>query len=527
MPEISASERSDSVLHLTAERLLIILLMVGLYSLLMLRYPIIYGGDTIIRLVNYPRILIGHQLPLLQVLIHYTMRWYYGPAGIFMLMALISAAACAGIHALTLAVTNLRRAAWFAAILYATHPFILYYSRVPYQESLLLAGMAWGFYYLFLPARRTNLLLSSLCFGVASFSRYEGWIAALAAAGFLFWRYLKEEGKFTASSLLQPVLLFGWAPAAWIAWNKGISPEGTYVLDASFQWERLYRSYFIAKSSLWWTESAVTLLALIGFVYSLLDKRTRRTGMPGALLGLIALVLGALVFSGHGLQPDATRIVTEREAFIPISIMTLFAGSGASLLLGRFVKRLPHASILSFGIPSLAVALAAGYSLDRGIRRISASNEDAALKTDYQVARFLAGRGAVGLILAAPLPAQEINRFLNIVERGSGPAGREQALRALSQVETTPLDYQRVLLFSWLGKDRVLPGDRLTGFDRPGIESFLRRHRIDYLVVFSDFIPAAEHEKIVMSSLAERRAPEIEISNGSKTARLYLVRSSS
>src|SRR5436309_1362925 len=36
---------------------------------LALSYPVIYGGDTIIRIVNLPRIRISYQLPLLQILL--------------------------------------------------------------------------------------------------------------------------------------------------------------------------------------------------------------------------------------------------------------------------------------------------------------------------------------------------------------------------------------------------------------------------------------------------------------------------
>ncbi len=48
--------------------------MLGLHVALGLRYPIVYGGDTIIRLVNFRGILISYQLPLLQLLLHYAMR---------------------------------------------------------------------------------------------------------------------------------------------------------------------------------------------------------------------------------------------------------------------------------------------------------------------------------------------------------------------------------------------------------------------------------------------------------------------
>jgi len=58
--------------------------MLGLHVALGLRYPIVYGGDTIIRLVNFRGILISYQLPLLQLLLHYAMRYPHSPPRVCM-----------------------------------------------------------------------------------------------------------------------------------------------------------------------------------------------------------------------------------------------------------------------------------------------------------------------------------------------------------------------------------------------------------------------------------------------------------
>ncbi len=519
----SSAEDTDSLLSEAADRRLIVLMMLCLHGLLMRSYPIIYGGDPILRLVNSSRILYGHQLPLLQALIYCTLRWFYNPASVFLLMALISAASCAGLFALTHEITRDRRAAWLAALFYATHPFILYYSRVPYQESLLMTGTVWGFYFLFRPASRTNRLLSSLFFGAACFSRYEGWIAALVAAIFLVRQDHQREGKTTFPSVAKSLATFGWAPAAWLIWNRGLSPAGTYVLDITFHFSRLYRCYFVAKSSIWWTASAVVLVAVIGLIYSRIDGRLRKDERLLALLGFPVLLLAALVFSGHGIEPDTERLVTEREAFAPICILVIYAGIGGSWLIGEIQKNCAGSRVLQLGFPLLAVLVTAGYSLDKAVHRIASSNAEPELRTDYQVARFLSDTQANGLILAAPLPVGALNDYLRTAEMRGGPEGKKQAERGLAQVETTPLDYQRVLAFSWLGKDRLFSGDEVRGFDRSGIESFFRGHRIGYLVVFSDFTPVAEHEKVITGMFSEHRTPEIEISNAHKDARIYAI----
>jgi hypothetical protein len=523
-PAAEPGTRGSASRALVLDRLLIALLTLGLHALLMQRYPIIYGGDPVARLVNFPRILVGHQLPLLQILIHYVMVWFYGPAGIFWLMALISAAAAAGIHALTWEITRDRRAAWAAAILYVAHPFILYYSRVPYQEPLLVATIVWGFYYLFRPASAANSVLASLFFGLACLSRYEGWIAALVAALFQIRRNGLLGGRTTFRSVARSLAIFCWAPAAWILWNRDLSPAGSYVLDLGLEWGRLYRPYFVMKSALWWTDSAVVVIALAGFVFSSLGIGIRQRRKTHALLGVLGLLLAALVFSGHGIEPDPTKLVTEREAFIPVSLLVIYAGIGIGWLSWECERRLSGHALLRSAIPALVMLVAAGYSLHRGVQRVAESNTDPELKTDYEVARFLAAKQANGLVLAAPLPGEPVESYLRSVQRWSGVAGMEKARHFLDEVETTPLDYQRVLMFSWMGKERVFSGERLPLSQRPSVEGFMREKQIRYLVVFSDFTPVADHEKSVMEHYVDRQLPELEIRNGKKSAKIYAVR---
>jgi hypothetical protein len=90
----------------------------------------------------------------------------------------------------------------------------------------------------------------------------------------------------------------------------------------------------------------------------------------------------------------------------------------------------------------------------------------------------------------------------------------------LQEAETTPFDYQRVLAFSWMGKEKILSADRLKDLEASFCEKFVRDRQIEYLVIFDDFVPAQNHERL-LSSYGERRHPEIEIRNGNKGARIY------
>jgi Dolichyl-phosphate-mannose-protein mannosyltransferase len=493
----------------------------ALHITILLRYPIIYGGDTIIRLVNFPKILVGYQLPLFQVLLHYTLLAFHHPLAVWMLMALVTAAGASGLYALTQQLGGDRRAALLAAVFYATHPFIVLYSRVPYQEPLLWAALAWGFYYLFRPPSTRNLVLSSVWIGVACLTRYEGWIGAAAAVSYHIWRTQESRGKLRLRHVVQSAVLFAWAPILWLAWNRGVSPAGTYVVDWGSELARLYRPYFVMKSALWWTDSAVILMSLLGLALTWANVRAlKENGSHATLAGFSILFLGALIFSAHGIKPDPVRLVTEREAYVPIALLILYSGLGGSRLAGELTRLLDHAPRLRHGLLVLALVLIAVFGLNRGIHRVAAANEDPEVKTSFEVAQFLSTKQAPALILARPLPEDQLRFHLDRAEKSGGAKGRETAIRMLHETETTPFDYQRVLAFSWMGRERILSGDRFRNLEASSWEKFVRERQIEYLVIFDDFVPAQNHERL-LSSYAERRDPEIEIRNGNKGARIY------
>src|SRR4030095_11422062 len=114
------------------------------------------------------------------------------------------------------------------------------------------------------------------------------------------------------------------------------SPGGTYVLDWGSEWARLYRPYFVVKSALWWTDSAVILMSLLGLALTWADARTPKQNQSHATLAFFTILfLGALIFSAHGIKPDPLRFVTEREAYVPIALLILYAGVGGSGLAGE------------------------------------------------------------------------------------------------------------------------------------------------------------------------------------------------
>ena len=131
-------------------------------------------------------------------------------------------------------------------------PFMLAHSVVPYQEILMLATLAFAFHFAF----AARWPLASVCLGLACLTRYEAWIACpvLAVA------YLRWAGV-TPRTLLRAAGLFAWAPLLWIALNRGITPPGADVLEASVHPERLLRWAHLAATTLRNTPLPVLLLA--------------------------------------------------------------------------------------------------------------------------------------------------------------------------------------------------------------------------------------------------------------------------
>ncbi len=117
---------------------------------------------------------------------------------------------------------------------------------------------------------------------------------------------------------------------------------------------------------------------------------------------------------------------------------------------------MPAPRCLRNGLLLLALLLIAALGLNRGIHRVAAANEDPEVKTSFEVAQFLARKQTPALILARPLPEDQLRFHLDRAEKSGGARGREMAIRMLRETETTPFDYQRVLAFSWMGREKIL-----------------------------------------------------------------------
>ncbi len=395
-------------------------LVVRLY--LIYRYPIIFGNDTIARLAKANHIVLSHNLLLV--------RWF---------MAVVGSVAGAGFY-LLLSDLVVPSVALDGSLFFATSPFILANSVVPYQEILMLAGLVFAFHFAF--TERWDL--ASLSLGVACLTRYEAWLACPILAGAYAWK----RGAGPRSALVG-LALFGWAPLGWIAYNRGITPTGSYAIEWSSNPERLLRWAHLGAVTLRYAGLPTLALAVGGMVVFWKRRLFTRPAYR-MLTAYLVLFLVAILFSAMGYGQNPERTVTEREAHIPLVAVTLLAALGLSPL-----PRLRHGVAALGAIVGLVMA-------DRYVRH---QTSEPHLALSYRVARYL---------------DREV------------PAG-VQVLQDLDMAK--PADYERILVHSRLGEDRLQSYATLalgryadSATTSTSDSTVLFRHPL-WIVLWSNFVP--------------------------------------
>src|SRR5882762_4275225 len=110
--------------------------------------PIIFGGDTIMRLLHRNDLVMGHQLPMLQLLISGVTKISPNPLLVRYMVGVIGALASLGFYWMVRDMFGDRWAV-AGAVFFMTNPFLLALSTVPYQEILMLAGLVFAFHFFY------------------------------------------------------------------------------------------------------------------------------------------------------------------------------------------------------------------------------------------------------------------------------------------------------------------------------------------------------------------------------------------
>jgi hypothetical protein len=457
-------------------------------------HPIIFGGDSIVRLVNRDKILLSHQLPALQAAIHYLGFLSQDLLLVRYFMAVAGAVAGWGFYLMAGALLG-RTAAFSAALFFATHPFLLAYSIVPYQEILMLAGLFFSFYFFF----SEKWLFASLALGLACLTRYEAWTAApvLAIA------FALQGPSFTRRSA-QAVLLFGWAPLVWLVHNAGLAPEGSYVLDLALPLDRFFRYLYLSWITVKFTPVPVLLLAAFG-VWRFFSQGLFRSRRYLMLIAFVAIFLIAILFSGHGDQNPPDRYVSAREAHILDAVVLVLAGLGLTRL-------------SRFRTPVIAACLLWGiFAADRFV---AAETSEPKTRLSYDLARYLDDHmrsGEHAVVLVKPVSAAMLEDYLGAATRRAGSPGRRKALEILAGINISPPDFQRTLVHSRLAREQLgtLASPLLTTNDQalfrdlggspPPADAGLP----DWIAVWSDFQPSSPAEVQLQQQVASKQPVEV------------------
>ncbi|HVN77717.1 MAG TPA: hypothetical protein VMW38_01855 [Terriglobia bacterium] len=396
-------------------------------------FPIVFGGDSVLRLANRDHILLSYQLPLLQVLIYGVSLISQSLLVIRCLMAIIGATAGIGFYWLIRSFVS-ERTAFIAALLFTANPFLVEISIVPYQELLMLAGLLFAFQYFL----REQQVATSISLAVACLARFEAWIAVPLFA---------VARARNVAALARACLLFGWAPLAWVLFHVGLSGPGTFVIEWPTSLGRLMRWVYLGWITVKNTPAPALALALAGF-WHVCRKHLLRDARVRLLAGFLGLFLMAILFSSHGVSPNPERFVASREATILIAATLGLAALGLEELVGS-----PHP-----WLASMLVVLGLTWSVVDVHRFLRRDTGDPHLQLSYQLAQYLdrsAGKEEKILILVKPLPEDMIQEYLDRVRLRQGEAGVARAKQIMAGMDISPPDCQRTIIHSRIGKPRM------------------------------------------------------------------------
>jgi hypothetical protein len=433
-------------------------------------YPALYGGDTVLHLRNYDRLLLSYQLPGLQFLIYLTYKVTAAPLAPRLLMAMLGALAGVGFYLLLTKLME-RKSAFGAALFFVVSPFLNELSIVPYQEILMLGALCFATYFYL----QGQLIRASLLLAVACLTRYEAWIAC----PFFAYDYFRRH-CYSARNALKTTCLFGSAPVLWMAFHAGLSTPGTFVLELPHSVWRFQRWLYIGWITVRNTPVICLLFAVAGILHLWKSQVLAKSGGKIFACFLAAFAI-AILLSAHGephrTSSDPERFVTSREATLPVALVFLLAGFGLQTTLQQIFWRRIVWICAGVGVGT-GVIQSASYVVQQTTRP--------EVQLSFQLARYLnrnIGMNQTVLLVTKPLLNEYLTFYLNKVKARGGTEGLARAQGNLKNLDLTPADFQRTAVQCRLSRTQ------LTASGDP--------HRADWMVLWSDSCPSAEVEQEV------------------------------
>ena len=494
-------------------------------------HPSMYGGDSVLRMVHTDKIVIAYNLPLLQFLIFLVSKISSNPFMLRFLMALIGSVAGCGIYLL---VTKLfdRNVARLSALLFSVNPFILVNSIVPYQEVLMLSLLFFAGYFLIRDSSSSDRYISSFFIGTACLTRYEGWMAALFIVAVTFLHGLNRTNlSINFKKVFYTTLLFCWVPVLWVILNKGLNPEGTFVLDTEFTFARLIRIPYIIAKTIYVSTPAVAFFGFIGLVIIVLSEK-RKDKRLLAIAGFFLLFLTILTIWGHD-YPPGSNLVTEREVQLPLSLFLICAAFGIdkifkwvySLIIEYTHDRIREGLVKRI-ITVLMLLIIISFPLKMSYDEVYSRSSEPGPKVSYlasQVIDRIMSKKEKALILAKEWPKSLIDAAL---QRRFGKSVYDEMNKAFKMGEelALPCDYQLLVASSKYGKNELISTHYYRNLSETDATKFLKKEGFKYMVLFSDFIPETQCEKFILSTYDGKKELLEKVGDETKYASIYLIR---
>jgi hypothetical protein len=260
------------------------------------------------------------------------------------------------LYKLTTRVASSRYAGLAAAALFVANANVVYLQSTPMTETLLLACIAAAVYHLHewcRTGRYGQLAATSVATLLATLTRYEGWVLAVAVGGVVAWTLLRNRrtyARFEANMIFFGLVAFSGI-AGWVLWNQVIFGDPLNFQNGAY-----------AKPSLWvsdneparrsWGAAASTYVHAMAY------------DLGWVVLGLAAL--GVVVHLARQRRRAGAATPYVLLVFLPFFVEALH--SGQRPLHVPEVGGLPLYNVRFGVVMSLATSVFAGYLVGRLVR---------------------------------------------------------------------------------------------------------------------------------------------------------------
>jgi hypothetical protein len=323
------------------------------YIILAMNHPVVYWGDAHVRLALHNQILLGHWLPLLQILILIISKISSNLLVMRGFLAFIATGALVGMYYFARQVFT-PAIGLVAMTLLSVNMIFVAIAIVPYAEILFAGLILLALSLLERSASPTHFILGVIALNLASLTRYEGWLLALVLILELTIRSVKSNEW---SSLVRVMILYSMVPLGWLIFigfrpgslgnevghvieyvsstpGGGSETAGLGFLNLDYV-KSFTQNYLqlLARQ----TGSIVIALGIFGWSIALLDPKRRFLSLRILAFSILVFIMWLLWFSVNVWEPQNFAL---RTAFIGVLFFVFYASYGLERLIRAIFQQL-------------------------------------------------------------------------------------------------------------------------------------------------------------------------------------------